>query len=283
MHASALIPCVLTSGLQRGAAYCSPSASLILKIFWNLLCFSLMWCFWMCVIMVLIVLICILILGDCKKYSPVKCNFLEGEFYISKEVKTKRPDSQNITGYAVRWRYLRPMPQIKNAVWKLWQEWQLPVLRESCETKLFQHSQGEKDHYFLILRIQKERSGENCTSTTLARTEHMSSSISQADWNLLFDFKTEYVNLKSFQAWVTKTSFILSICNPQLQCGQVDLPGEQIHQVQTCGLTYLMFIGRSFYRNGCCIKISHTTLRWWTSMCLYRCAGTDYRNKKVCN
>lgn len=245
MHAPALILCVLTFGLQRGGADCSPRVSLIPKIFWNpplfltdVVFLNVCDCGFDCV------LICILILGECKKYSPVKYNFLEGEFYISNEVKTDRPDSQNnTTGYAVGWRYLRPMPQIENAIWKLWQEWQCPVLSESCETKLFQHFQGQKDHYFLILRIQRERIGENYTPTTLARTRHMSSSIFQAG---SFWKKTEpsCFSLKQ-NMWIRSPSrlgwprylLILSICNPQLQCGQVDLAGEPIHQGQICGLT----------------------------------------------
>lgn len=52
-------------------------------------------------------------------------------------------------------------------------------------------------------------------------------------------------------------------------------------EVQDCGLTYLMFIHRSFKANGCCpIKVNDTALWWWTRLCLYRCVGTDYRNKK---
>lgn len=102
MHAPALILCMLTSGSQRGGAYCSPWVSLILKILWNpSLFFSNMVFLIVCDCGFDCVLRCKLILGDCKKYSPVKCNFLEGEFYISHEVKTERPDSKNIiTGYA---------------------------------------------------------------------------------------------------------------------------------------------------------------------------------------
>lgn len=181
------------------------------------------------------------------------------------------------------------MPQIENAIWKLWQEWQFPVLSGSCETKLFQHSQGQKDHYFLILRIQKERTEKNYTSTTLARTRHMSSSISQAGsfWKKT---ETSCFSLKQ-NMWIWSPSrlgwprhlLILSICNPQLQRGQVPIPGEPMHQVQICGLTYLMFIYRSFYGNGCCVKVTDTALWWWISMCLCRCIGTAYRNKKTWN
>lgn len=156
------------------------------------------------------------------------------------------------------------------------------------KTQRLQHSQEQKDHYFLILQIQKERTGENHTSTTLARTRHMSRSISQAG-NFWKKTETSCFSLKQ-NMWIWSLSrlgwpffLILSICNSQLQCGRVDPPGEQIHQVQTCGLTYLMFVYRSFYRNGCCVKVTETALGWWTNVCLYRYVGTRYRNIKVWN
>lgn len=117
----------------------------------------------------------------------------------------------------------------------------------------------------------------------------MSSSISQAG-NFWKKTETSCFSLKQ-NMWIWSTSrlgwprhlLILSICNPQLQRGQVDPPWEQIHQAQTCGLTYLMFVYRSFYGNGCCVKVTETASWWWTNMCLYRYVGIDYRNKKVWN
>lgn len=64
--------------------------------------------------------ICIVIPGDCKKYSLVKHNFLEGELYIPNEITIGRPDSQEqphwVCSTVVRRRYLRPMQYTENAI-----------------------------------------------------------------------------------------------------------------------------------------------------------------------
>lgn len=140
-----------------------------------------------------------------------------------------------------------------------WQEWQFPVLSESCETTFLQHSQDQEDHYFLILSTPDERTGKKYTSATQTRIRHMSNNISQAS-NFWKKTGTSCFSLEQTM-WIWSPSrlgwpghrLILSSCNPQLQCGQAYPPGASLPEVQNCGLTYLMFIHRSFKGNGCCL------------------------------
>lgn len=316
LRAPALLLHVLTSGLQRGGAHCSSWVSLILEILWNP-SHSLRWCFWMCVHFVcdythmwiyihkttvknLLVnsfflscmfAICILILWVTARNTPQWNTILLKESFTSL-MKLRQKDQiheSSITVYAALlsdkgvW---GPCYILKMQYETVWQEWQFPELSESCETKLLQHSQGQEDHYSLLLwTLNERRTGEKHTSTTLTRIKHMSNNISQ-EGNFWKKTGTSCFSLKQMMWSPPRLGWpghllILYSCNPQLQCRRAHPPGESMSEVQDCGLTYLMFIHRPFKGNGSCIiKVTDAVLWWWTNMHLYRCIGTSYRNKK---
>lgn len=170
----------------------------------------------------------------------------------------------------------------------LWQEWQFPVFSESCETTFLQHSQDQEDHYFLILSTPDERTGKKYTSATQTRIRHMSNNVSQARhfWKKT---GTSCFSLEQTM-WIWSPSrlgwpghrLILSSCNQSTTSVWPSLSTRSIIAWGPKLWSDVPYVYPQILQGKWMLSHQNTdTALWrWTSMCLYKCVGTDYRNKK---